>query len=73
MIAITNWCVIFLVYALGISTFIIGIMLHKEAFENVFFTQDYVVGFLFNLGAFVLELIGVVIFYGGYRLMEMVK
>lgn len=73
MIAITNWCVIFLVYALGISIFIIGIMLHKEAFENIFFTKDYVVGFLFNLGAFVLELIGVVIFYVGYRLMEMVK
>lgn len=73
MIAIINWCVIFLVYAFGISVFIIGIMLHKEAFESIFFTNDYVVGFLFNLGAFVLELIGVVIFYGGYRLMEMVK
>lgn len=73
MILITNWCVIFLVYALSISIFIIGIMLHKEAFENIFFMNEYLIGFMFNLGAFVLELIGVVIFYGGYRLMEMVK
>lgn len=73
MIAITNWCVIFLVYAFGISVFIIGLVLHKEAFENIFFTKDYFIGLLFNLGAFVLELVGVVIFYGGYRLMEWVK
>ena len=73
MIAITNWCVIFLVYALGISIFIIGIMLHKEAFENIFFMNEYVVGLLFNLGAFVLEFLGVVIFYGGHRLMEWLK
>ena len=73
MITITNWCIVFLVYAFGISVFIIGLMLHKEAFENIFFCQDYVVGFLFNLGAFVLELFGIVIFYGGYRLMEYVK
>lgn len=73
MITILDWCIIFLVYAFGISVFIIGLILHKEAFENIFFTQDYVIGFLFNLGAFVLELLGVVVFYGGYRLMEMVK
>lgn len=73
MIAITNWCVIILVYAFGISVFIIGLILHKEAFENIFFCHDYVVGFLFNLGAFALELVGVVIFYGGYCLMGYVK
>lgn len=73
MITITNWCIIFLVYALGVSIFIIGLILHKEAFENIFFTKDYVIGFLFNLGAFVLEFFGIVFFYGGYRLMEWVK
>lgn len=73
MIAITIWCVIFLVYALGISIFIIGIMLQKIGLENIFFMNEYVVGFLFNLEAFVLEILGVVIFYCGYSLMEWVK
>lgn len=73
MIAITSWCVIFLVYALGISIFIIGLMLHKGAFENIFFLKDYVIGFLYNVGAFFLELVGIVFFYGGCRLMEWVK
>ena len=68
MSVVCDYILVFLICGLGISLFYFGILLYKEAFSETFIEHEYVHGLLFTLGAFILDMIGLIIFYGGWYL-----
>ena len=70
MSVVCDYILVFLIFGLGISIFFFGILLHKEAFLQTFIEQEYLLGIMFTVGAFVLDVVGLVVFYGGWYLKE---
>ena len=68
MSVVCDYILVFLICGLGISIFFFGILLHKEAFFHTFCEQDYLLGIIFTVGAFILDVVGLVVFYGGWYL-----
>lgn len=68
MSVVCDYILIFLICGLGVSLFFFGIQLHKEAFVYTFSEHDYILGILFTLGAFILDIVGLIVFYGGWYL-----
>ena len=68
MSVVCDYILIFLIFGLGISLFFFGIILHKEAIEQIFIERDYGLGIVFTVGAFIIDVVGLVVFYGGWYL-----
>lgn len=57
------------VCGLGISVFIGGLSLHKEAFTSLF-EKELMECFIFSFSAFFFDAVGMGLFYVGYYIME---
>lgn len=68
MSVVCDYILVFLICGLGVSIFFFGILLHKEAFVHTFCEQDYLLGIIFTVGAFILDVVGLIVFYGGWYL-----
>lgn len=68
MSVVCDYILIFLICGFGIIIFFFGILLHKEAFLQTFNEYDYLLGIMFTIGAFILDIVGLVVFYGGWYL-----
>lgn len=68
MSVVCDYILIFLICGLGICLFFFGVLLHKEAFVYTFIEQNYALGTMFTIGAFILDAVGLIIFYGGWYL-----
>ena len=70
MTAFLIWFLGIVVCGLGISAFIGGLSLHKEAFKSLFFEKELIECFMFSFVAFFFDGVGAVLFYVGYYIME---
>lgn len=68
MSVVCDYILVFLICGLGVSLFFFGILIHKEAFEQTFFEHEYIYGIMFTIGAFILDVVGLIIFYAGWCL-----
>ena len=64
------WFLGVILCGLSSAVFIASISLHKEALISYFFEKEFLVGAVFSIVAFVIDIISFVLFYAGYYIME---
>ena len=70
MTAFLIWFLGVVICGLGVSVFIGGVSLHREAFTSLFSEKNLMECFIFSFTAFFLDAVGAGLFYVGYYIME---